>query len=431
MTGWWFVDTSGHKRGPLNDSQMVLMIHLCSITSSTLVFDEKFNSWMTFSSCDSLQDMLLHHITEDNSRLESLRLPISSIPPLETMPCCDSSCPFVPSCDTVYIWDRAFECWLTFDEYVSVCREQGLVDGLPDRVLASSGDQINELFRGLGRPLENDDEPLSDPEKEAKRLKRRMYRERKKLKREAGVWSKSSVNPNVYVSSLPINVTVADLVALFKQAGQLKEDVKTGLPRVRLYPNQDALVTYLHPESVPLAISRFNEYEICAGTRICVQIADWTREETSVLSQTELEALAEANRDSRKRTVEFARKEKQLKSAWADGSSGLPILVFERSPSLNEHELRASCERFGTVTKLKTLPGYICVKFEDMSDAETCLAAMPNAFLHDGRDLSLRLGTEPISEEAKSPHEETEQTWESFMEEGVDSDDEDIQIRTE
>ena len=65
-------------------------------------------------------------------------------------------------------------------------------------------------------------EPVLSEEAMAKRQKRRDYRERKKLKRQAGVFVKGNENPNVYVSGLPADVTLEEMEIQFKRAGVLK-----------------------------------------------------------------------------------------------------------------------------------------------------------------------------------------------------------------
>lgn len=118
-------------------------------------------------------------------------------------------------------------------------------------------------------------------ETEAKRQKRRDYRERKKLKKQAGLFVKAQDNPNVYVSGLPPDVTLAEMEVVFKRAGVLKIDPETGGSKIRIYMTDDgksckgdALVTYANAASVELAVKYLHELALRPECVICVQQVD-------------------------------------------------------------------------------------------------------------------------------------------------------------
>ena len=468
MSTWWVVDATQHKRGPFSSTQLSFLLHLGSLSGKSLVFSESEGSWKPLDACESLRNELAQALLVNDSDNEPPeRLPLSQIPPLESDPCQDTSCPKYPSCDLVYIWDRKEELWLTFDEYVQVCSEVGLTDGLPDRVLASSTEQIEDLLRRTDEERiensrknkvvsNNSDEECSDPEKEARRLKRRTYRERKRLRREAGLWVKTKENPNIYISSLPGDVSVVELMDLFKKAGQLKEDLKTGEPRLKLYGNGDGLVTFANPESVKIAIELFNEYELRPGCFISVQEADFGSKDQQVnasISLDELRARAQVNRDSRRRLLEFYRKERELRSGTRRVNK---VVVFQNcfdprsvDYSFIEDELENLCSRFGSLKKVvcikDSLDGFVCVRYDSIQAAEACVATINDSeesfsflgrpvssFIHDGRDLYSRLLQTTITTEEGETDDAREMEWEEFLyEEGGASDDEDLVIRTE
>ena len=86
-------------------------------------------------------------------------------------------------------------------------------------------------------------------------------------------------NSGVYVTGLPGDATVAELVAYCSRCGIIMDEVSTGQPRVRLYADAagrlkgDALVVYLRPESVALAVQLLDDGELRAGVRVRVQEA--------------------------------------------------------------------------------------------------------------------------------------------------------------
>lgn len=474
MTRWFLSDRTGHRRGPFAAGQISLLIHLGSIDIGSSFREENKSEWKQMTAHESLQSELADALTSTDGPRDT-RLSLATVPYFETTPCQDPTCPNAPSCDLVYIWDRKEKMWLSFREYEQLCREEGLTDGLPERAVAETADQISELLRqtddalahASGSKRNHDDDEGDDLDNDEKRKKRKAYRERRRLRREAGVWVKSTENPNIYISSLPEDTSKEELLELFKKAGQLKADLKTGEPRVKLYGHGDALITFMHFESVNVAIDLFNGYEFRPGCFISVQEADFKDKEASQLQMSleELREKAQVNRDSRKRLLAFYRKQRALDSTWdlADYQVGnkrvRKVVVLQNcfdprsEQSIDyrfiEERMEQICLGYGDIKKViaikDSLDGFVCVKFETADSAENCVAAIDSAidtperfsfqdrpltaFIHDGRDLYSRVHVRPEPEEELQ--EQRELQWESFLYEEVDSDDDDIQIRTE
>eukprot|EP00927_Polykrikos_kofoidii_P027387 TRINITY_DN24113_c0_g1_i1.p1 TRINITY_DN24113_c0_g1~~TRINITY_DN24113_c0_g1_i1.p1 ORF type:complete len:678 (+),score=160.65 TRINITY_DN24113_c0_g1_i1:76-2109(+) len=296
--------------------------------------------------------------------------------------------------------------------------------GLGETMLLSEGDQagprlgqntmtskpLNTAAKGddgTEKTAAVDSEPV-DPETLAKRQKRRDYRERKKLKRQAGLFVKAQDNPNVYVSGLPADVTLQELEVVFKRAGVLKVDVESGNAKIRIYGDEkgcsgDALVSYANAASVELAVKFLHEFEFRPQCRICVQQADFEDHAPKApqISRDDLKALAAARQSDTERAKYLAARSMQKEAvSWGvemDDGSGRRIVVLRHMFSLEEamsegpefyaelaDEVKEECEKIGNVVKVtpmeKTRHGIVCVKFRTSAEAEECIRVMDGRF---------------------------------------------------
>lgn len=95
--------------------------------------------------------------------------------------------------------------------------------------------------------------------------------------------SNTPKNTAIYVSGLPDDITIDELIPHFSKCGIIMDEILTGKPRVKLYTDEegnlkgDALIVYLREESVNLALNILDESEIRPSVRIKVQEASFNK----------------------------------------------------------------------------------------------------------------------------------------------------------
>ncbi|KIJ39912.1 hypothetical protein M422DRAFT_780920 [Sphaerobolus stellatus SS14] len=235
---------------------------------------------------------------------------------------------------------------------------------------------------------------------------------------------RKSKNTAVYVTGLPPDTTVDEVVERFSKFGIIMED-DNGNPRVKLYAKEDgsfngeALVVYFKEGSVNLAVTLLDDAELRLGepnTRMKVQVAGFKHKQEGK----EMEKPRAV--DKKKATRRIVKMQRKLED-WDDsdnfGPSADPseegpataiksrVVVLKYMFTLKELEedatllldlkedVREECE-LGDVTNVvlydKEPDGVMTVKFRDPISAQACVLKMNGRFFA-GRQVEASLFT--------------------------------------
>ncbi|KAF9969852.1 hypothetical protein BGZ73_007617 [Actinomortierella ambigua] len=206
---------------------------------------------------------------------------------------------------------------------------------------------------------------------------------------------------SVFVTGLPPDADLDEVADMFKKGGVFMDDDE-GQPRIKLYTNDqgqrngEALVTYLRPESVPLAIDLLDDTEFRPGQKTTKM-----RVQQAVFKEKERTNEVRVSEDRKKKIQKkFQKMEKKL--GWFDDENKLTaerwkkvcILKhmfttqeMEADPTLLldlKEDIREECEKLGEVTNViiydQHPEGVVSVKFKDAESAELCVKLMNGRF---------------------------------------------------
>lgn len=251
---------------------------------------------------------------------------------------------------------------------------------------------------------------------------------------------KPKQNTAVYVTGLPLDVTVPEIHELFsRKGGLIAEEIDSRAPRIKLYKDEtgsfkgDALVVFFKPESVRMAIMLLDDTDFrfsASGEgqgRMRVQEADSSYkkvqyDQDGAAGNTELGQQKEARRPrndkDRQKVIKKTQKLDARLADWSDEEDDrfpapggadskrmrtvvlrqmFRIFEIEEDPaSLLEikEDIREECSKLGTVTNVvlydQEPEGIVTVKFQTAQSAASCIDAM-NGRPFDGRIVGASL----------------------------------------
>ncbi|KAI6046159.1 hypothetical protein EDC04DRAFT_2558357 [Pisolithus marmoratus] len=235
-----------------------------------------------------------------------------------------------------------------------------------------------------------------------------------------------SKNTAVYVTGLPPDTEMEEVMERFSKFGVIEEDDEGG-HKVKLYARDDgsfsgeALVVYFKEESVPLAINLLDDAELRIGdssTIMRVQRAEFKHKHTSDTGEG---GIPRRTIDKKKATKRIGKMQKKLQE-WDDDDGFGPakteedrihsdnrnsrVVVLKHMFSLNEldedptllidlkEDVREECSSLGEVTNVvlydKEPEGVITVKYKEPLSAQACVVKM-NGRYFAGRRIEASL----------------------------------------
>lgn len=258
---------------------------------------------------------------------------------------------------------------------------------------------------------------------------RERKRQARKRARKAAA-RRNRANASVYVTGLPGDAGIDEVVEHFAKCGIVLPDSRTGQPRVKLYVDEsgkqkgDALITYAFAESVDNALTLLDGADFREGYKLCVQPASFDHKDRDGQQSPERPA---------KRTAIRAHDLIQDAIAWDDGPRrrrGIrPIVVLRNvfvpgeNPDykLVHEDLVEGCREFGVVENVTVFEGNTegaaVVRFDNMEACFSCIRVMDGRW-YDGRQLSAELydGTDLRHKENEQERAERDKRWQEWLE---------------
>ncbi|KAL9007153.1 MAG: hypothetical protein Q9188_000087 [Gyalolechia gomerana] len=221
-------------------------------------------------------------------------------------------------------------------------------------------------------------------------------------------------NTAVYVTNLPVDVSVQEVSDVFSRCGVIAEEIDRGKPRIKLYTDDnsnfkgDALILYFRAESVDLAIQMLDDTDFrlgqaAPGGKMRVTAADFSY-------KTQKDAPAKNNIKDKKKIIKKTQKLNNKLADWDDddpqaiqdtSSRWDKVVILKHLFTLRELEedpaamldikedIREECAKIAPVTNVvlfdKEPDGVASVRFSNAIGARACVDLMDGRFFSGTR----------------------------------------------
>ena len=240
--------------------------------------------------------------------------------------------------------------------------------------------QISELYSYL--------ETVTNPTENSSSSMKKIKSIKQQIKQNDNEWFDLKVNTSIYISQLPSNVTSEELLLFFKNVGAVKIDPLLKKPKVKIYKNNDALITFMKPQSVDLSIQIYDEALLRNSdleSVIRVEAAQFKKKGDTYKPKQNLSEYREAMKKSKKQI--------DSKMAWTETDSDpvarsvvIKNFFSEKFSSELKHVVKEYVSQFGNIEMIKpSAGGTVTIRFKSFISAQDCVQNS------HGKELSGRL----------------------------------------
>ncbi|KAF1356115.1 hypothetical protein BDV97DRAFT_341042 [Delphinella strobiligena] len=209
--------------------------------------------------------------------------------------------------------------------------------------------------------------------------------ENKKAKNE----SNERPNSAIYVSGIPLDAEFDEINNVFKKYGLIEEDIHTGLPKIKMYANDDgsfkgdARIIYFKPQSVPLAIQMLDSSDFRTGSEgsMKVELADFSAWKNAP-AQKEVSLESIKKKRSKADRAMAIKKTQEMNARLADWDDD-DVSVVNPPPNPTKYNKMVVLKHMFTLQELEEDPASLLEIKEDIRDEANNYGDVTNTVLYD------------------------------------------------
>jgi len=266
---WYFLDESSQHRGPVDHPQLQELVTAGSVKPATMLWAEGEPSWVALQDIPCLKHLAtgvtpaadpldeLAAFEQEMAKAGAYDPDASQEAGGEVGAKRSASDISAPSTAEVAYASAAVVMKRPQLAQVPKYDEQDMVFEQEEETLPRLNKEGKVIEPKKAKGVVDQEKLAAAMEREREKIANNKAEKQKKTKE----WFDLKNNTSVYVTGLPDDVTVDEILEVFGKCGIIKDDAK-GQPRVKIYtdkatgrPKGDGLVTYLRLPSVDLAVS--------------------------------------------------------------------------------------------------------------------------------------------------------------------------------